>query len=194
VEAAIAVAQIVAAPVAAALLATDGAGGLAGWQTLFIVQGSVTVAFALVLHAYLPASLEAAPFLDADDKAWIRWQRELHLQQQQESSLYDGDCSKDIQLADAADSGVGRWRRDHAASLADALQLLPQQRLDSAAVVSERDEGGQQRFDQPLSAQPPLSAWRQVAETALNPRICYLVAIKIFKVSRSRWLLKPCGL
>ncbi len=43
------VAQVIGAPIAAALLLMEGAGGLHGWQWLFILEGAVTVVYAAIL-------------------------------------------------------------------------------------------------------------------------------------------------
>ena len=43
------VVQVIGAPVAAALLLMEGAGGLHGWQWLFILEGAVTVVYAAIL-------------------------------------------------------------------------------------------------------------------------------------------------
>ena len=41
--------QVLGAPLAAALLLMEGAGGLHGWQWLFIIEGAATALWGLVL-------------------------------------------------------------------------------------------------------------------------------------------------
>lgn len=43
------VAQVIGAPLAAGILYMDGLGGLRGWQWLFILEGSVTAIYGILL-------------------------------------------------------------------------------------------------------------------------------------------------
>ncbi|KAG2441973.1 hypothetical protein HYH02_009767 [Chlamydomonas schloesseri] len=70
-EAAVAVANVLSAPLAAALLALGGAGGLAGWQWLFLLEGLATVALGVVTASCLPPSLSAAAFLTGHERHWL---------------------------------------------------------------------------------------------------------------------------
>jgi MFS transporter, ACS family, tartrate transporter len=66
------VAQVVGAPLAAALLALDGRlSGLAGWQCLFLLEGLPTLALGAWLAARLPDGPATAKFLTPDEKAFI---------------------------------------------------------------------------------------------------------------------------
>ena len=76
IEASVALSQILAAPVAAALLQLGGLAGLAGWQWLFLMQGAATLVLAAVLRCYLPDSVATATFLEDEDKLWL--QQQLH--------------------------------------------------------------------------------------------------------------------
>lgn len=71
IEASIAVSQIIAAPVAAALLQLSGTFSLAGWQWLFLTEGLVTLVLAGVLRWRLPRNVVTASFLTEDDKIWL---------------------------------------------------------------------------------------------------------------------------
>jgi MFS transporter, ACS family, tartrate transporter len=77
VIAATVVSQVVGGPLAAVFLGpADGVGGLAGWRWLFIVEGCATAAFGAALHWMLADSPEAAPWLSADEAAWVRARHE----------------------------------------------------------------------------------------------------------------------
>jgi MFS transporter, ACS family, tartrate transporter len=68
-------ASIVMGAISGALLALDGTAGLRGWQWLFLVQGLPAVLLGLALLRFLPEAPATAPWLDDDEKEWIR--REL---------------------------------------------------------------------------------------------------------------------
>ena len=70
--AALAFAMPVSAPIAAGLLSLDGLFGFAGWRILFFVEGLIPICYSIFLFLYLPPSPEDAPFLDAEEKRWIR--------------------------------------------------------------------------------------------------------------------------
>lgn len=65
--AAIALANIVGAPVSSLLLGLDGLYGLRGWQWLFIIEGIPAILLAFAVLAYLPDSPEQARWLRADE-------------------------------------------------------------------------------------------------------------------------------
>ena len=71
-KAAVMVAQMLSAPLAAALLALEGAGGMRGWQWLTLIEGAATVAAGLALLALLPASPGDVSGLTDKELAWIR--------------------------------------------------------------------------------------------------------------------------
>ena len=187
IEASIALAQILAAPLAAGLLAIDGAlGGMAGWQVLFLVQGGATLAFAGVLYAYLPESVESAPWLDADDKAYIR--RQHHMQATQQHGARGGSSGCTVGQGQG-EVELGRMPGGHSAG---STLAAPVDERDSTQLLGRGDlssSGG--NISQPPDAlgsmavaQPPLSSLQQLTATATNPRIWYLVGVKILKVRR----------
>ncbi len=47
--------QIIGAPIAAGILFMDGVGGLRGWQWLFILEGSITAIYGIVLKVRPPS-------------------------------------------------------------------------------------------------------------------------------------------
>ncbi|GLI71367.1 hypothetical protein VaNZ11_016556 [Volvox africanus] len=70
-EAAVAVANVVSAPLAALLLLMQGVWGLAGWQWLFLLEGLATVALGLTTASSLPSSLATATFLTGQERHWL---------------------------------------------------------------------------------------------------------------------------
>lgn len=50
---------------------------LKGWQILFLVEGSLTVIFAVVAFLYLPRSPEKSHFLSENEKECARWRIEI---------------------------------------------------------------------------------------------------------------------
>ncbi|KAG2496811.1 hypothetical protein HYH03_005218 [Edaphochlamys debaryana] len=70
-EAAVAGANVAAAPLAAVLLTLGGVGALAGWQWLFLVEGVCTVALGLATASALPSGLSTASFLTGHERHWL---------------------------------------------------------------------------------------------------------------------------
>jgi len=64
-------AGIVGAPLSGILLSLRGAGGLDGWQWLFIVEGVPAVVLGIAALLYLDDGPERAAWLPADEKAWL---------------------------------------------------------------------------------------------------------------------------
>ena len=64
-------AGIVGAPLSGVLLSLRGAGGLDGWQWLFLVEGLPAVVLGFVAFAYLDDGPEGARWLADDEKAWL---------------------------------------------------------------------------------------------------------------------------
>src|SRR5207245_11538907 len=62
------VAGIVGGPLSGALLALDGAAGLAGWQWLFLLEGLPAVALGVVVLATLPERPDDARWLTAEER------------------------------------------------------------------------------------------------------------------------------
>jgi hypothetical protein len=169
IEAAIALAQILAAPLAAALLATDGLLGLAGWQTLFMVQGAATVAFAGVLRLLLPASVEEARFLDDADRRWLKEQLQPGVGVARAGEINGTGNGQPAELELGRREGKGT-PDDLTADDDDRLLLDRQERDDNcSAAVGILDGHG-------LPSRP-LSALQQIVETARNRRIWWLVRL-----------------
>jgi len=57
------VAGVVGGPLSGALLSLDGAGGLAGWQWLFLLEGLPAIVLGIVVLAMLPETPAEAPWL-----------------------------------------------------------------------------------------------------------------------------------
>jgi MFS transporter, ACS family, tartrate transporter len=72
-----ALAQVVGAPMAAAILSLDGVGGLRGWQWLFISEGALTIAFAALLKANLAKSPSEATYLTPSERAWLQRRQDM---------------------------------------------------------------------------------------------------------------------
>jgi len=66
-----ALAGVIGAPISAALLKLSGAGGLAGWQWLFLVEGIPAVLLGVVIYCYLPDRPTDARWLAAEEAEWI---------------------------------------------------------------------------------------------------------------------------
>lgn len=60
---------LVGGPLSGALLAMDGALGLAGWQWMFLVEGVPAVLLGLAVLAWLPDGPHDAPWLTPDERA-----------------------------------------------------------------------------------------------------------------------------
>eukprot|EP00884_Botryococcus_braunii_P017008 jgi/Botrbrau1/3991/Bobra.0016s0004.1 len=84
--------QMLGAPIAAGILLMDGTRGIRGWQWIFLIEGSVTVAFAIVLGFFLPRSPSNAWFLKPGEQAWLSSRQELLLK-----------------VARERDPGAGAW-------------------------------------------------------------------------------------
>jgi len=66
------VAGVVGSPISGAILGLDGAGGLAGWQWLFFLEGIPAVLMGLVVLFVLPNHPQQARWLSASEKSWIQ--------------------------------------------------------------------------------------------------------------------------
>ena len=65
------VAGMIGSPISGALLAMDGVGGLAGWQWLFLIEGSPAVLLGFVVLFYLPNGPQDARWLSSNEKKWV---------------------------------------------------------------------------------------------------------------------------
>jgi len=69
---AVQIAQVLSAPLAAALVSMHGVAGLAGWQWLFLLEGAPTVLVGVALLVLLPATPAAVTTLTLPELAWVR--------------------------------------------------------------------------------------------------------------------------
>jgi ACS family tartrate transporter-like MFS transporter len=72
-----AIAGIIGGPVSGALLGMHGAGGLAGWQWLFLLEGLPAVILGIAVLAYLPCSPAEVSWLNRGEKEFLAEQLEL---------------------------------------------------------------------------------------------------------------------
>jgi MFS transporter, ACS family, tartrate transporter len=70
--------SVVMGALAGALLSLQGTFGLAGWQWLFLVEGSLPVLLSLVFLIYLPDTPTEANWLSAEERAWLLNQPKRH--------------------------------------------------------------------------------------------------------------------
>ncbi len=63
------IAGVVGGPISGAVLSLDGAGGLAGWQWLFLLEGLPSVVLGLVVLKVLAENPEEAPWLTEEERA-----------------------------------------------------------------------------------------------------------------------------
>ncbi|BDA46973.1 Putative tartrate transporter [Coccomyxa sp. Obi] len=66
-----ALSNIIGAPIAAGILFMDGIGGLRGWQWLFILEGSVTALYGILLKFVLAERPSSAYFLKPEERSWL---------------------------------------------------------------------------------------------------------------------------
>jgi ACS family tartrate transporter-like MFS transporter len=67
-----AIAGVVGGPVSGAILSLHGAGGLAGWQWLFLLEGLPAIILGVVVLVYLPDGPERATWLAPEERTWLR--------------------------------------------------------------------------------------------------------------------------
>ena len=81
---------MVAGPLCGAILKyANGAGGLHGWQWLFIVEGLPAAVLGIVAYLYLQDKPEDATWLSADEKQLLRYQLD-HDEKDVESASHTG--------------------------------------------------------------------------------------------------------
>ena len=68
---AVPLASVVGAPISGALLGLDGAGGLAGWQWLFILEAVPSLALSAAVCLALPDRPADAAWLDDAERGWL---------------------------------------------------------------------------------------------------------------------------
>ena len=65
------IAGIVGSPLSGTILGLDGAGGLGGWQWLFLLEGLPAVLLGFIVLAWLPNRPEEARWLTDAEKGWL---------------------------------------------------------------------------------------------------------------------------
>ena len=53
---------------ATAIEKMDGIGGLSGWRWIFILEGLLTIIFAIIAWGFLPADLGSAKFFNEEER------------------------------------------------------------------------------------------------------------------------------
>jgi MFS transporter, ACS family, tartrate transporter len=66
------VSGLVGGPISGALLDLNHRAGLAGWQWMFLIEGIPAVLLGAAAYAYLSDNPESAPWLNAQEKDWLR--------------------------------------------------------------------------------------------------------------------------
>lgn len=69
--AAIPLSSVIGAPISGLLLDLHGAGGMAGWQWLFIIEAAPAIVLSFVTFFYLTDRPKDAAWLAADERAWL---------------------------------------------------------------------------------------------------------------------------
>jgi len=82
------IAGIVGSPLSGAILGLHGAGGLEGWQWLFLMEGIPAVLMGLVILIALPDHPRKARWLSATEKTWIQSQIDEETSRNKQQSHY----------------------------------------------------------------------------------------------------------
>src|ERR1700761_7489132 len=86
--AAIPLSSVIGAPVSGVLLTLDGAGGLAGWQWLFIIEAVPALFLAGVVFFYLTDRPADANWLSAEERTWLAERLRLEQKQRDAAQKY----------------------------------------------------------------------------------------------------------
>ncbi|KAK3058605.1 hypothetical protein LTR09_000169 [Extremus antarcticus] len=68
------------------IMKLDGYHGIAGWRWLFLIEGIITIGFAVIFGLYLPNHPQKIMGLNEEERAWLRWNYETDQKQQDDSS------------------------------------------------------------------------------------------------------------
>ena len=63
---------MIGAPVSGLILGLDGAGGLQGWQWLFIIEAAPALLLSFAVYFYLTDRPKDASWLEADERQWLQ--------------------------------------------------------------------------------------------------------------------------
>ena len=85
--AAIPLSTVIGAPISGLLLTVHGAGGLAGWQWLFIMEAVPAIVLSGVVFFYLTDRPADAAWLEQDERNWLT--ERLTLERKQREALYE---------------------------------------------------------------------------------------------------------
>lgn len=133
-NASVAVSQVVAAPVAAALLRLDGVAGLAGWQWVFLGEGLPCIAFALLLPCLLPGSpgkMRSSRWLSHAELQLLRADRELPDRKQL--------CSNDTSANSSSDTALPAHSTNAPDSALNEAPTVPLRASDSSSAAARAD-------------------------------------------------------
>jgi MFS transporter, ACS family, tartrate transporter len=83
--AAIPLSSVIGSPVSGLILGMHGAGGLAGWQWLFILEAAPAVILAFVVWFYLTDRPADAGWLAADERVWLQNRLDAETRQKEET-------------------------------------------------------------------------------------------------------------
>ncbi|EHY58396.1 hypothetical protein HRR83_007238 [Exophiala dermatitidis] len=72
------------------ILELDGRRGLEGWRWLFLIEGAITIFLAIVFAFILPNSIHKLRGFSSQEKAWVAWNFESDLGQQDDSKEAGG--------------------------------------------------------------------------------------------------------
>lgn len=89
-----ALAQVLGAPLAAAILMMDGVGRLHGWQWLFLLEGAATVVFGVALRFALAPSPAKARMLTHAEREWLQ-QRQARVLARQQAAAGGGSTARE---------------------------------------------------------------------------------------------------
>jgi MFS transporter, ACS family, tartrate transporter len=79
-----AIGGVIGGPISGLLLTMNGAGGLAGWQWLFLIEGIPAIVLGFVTLAFLPDGPKHAAWLNDEEREWIV----LRLQSEREKARH----------------------------------------------------------------------------------------------------------
>ena len=82
--AAIPLSSVLGGPVSGWILGLDGAGGLAGWQWLFILEAAPAIVLAVVVWFYLTDRPADAKWLEPEERAWLNSRLSAEIKQKEE--------------------------------------------------------------------------------------------------------------
>jgi MFS family permease len=90
--AAIPLSTVIGAPVSGLLLTLHGAGGLAGWQWLFIIEAVPAIVLSVVVFFYLTDRPADATWLSADERNWLS--ERLSFERRQRDAVHEFTVSQ----------------------------------------------------------------------------------------------------